>query len=168
LNYGFVYGMGAEGLANRIECSLKEAQRLIDRYFAAYPGIARWLENAAQTAVRTRESRTVTGRMWRFQLDPNDRSELGALKRVGKNAPIQGSASDIFKRAMTLLDAALVGRDAQIINSIHDEIVVECDESIADEALLIMKEKMIEGGRAFLRRVPIEVEAVVSDAWVKR
>jgi DNA polymerase I-like protein with 3'-5' exonuclease and polymerase domains len=168
LNYGFVYGMGAEGLANRIECSLKEAQRLIDRYFAAYPGIARWLETAAQTAVRTRESRTVTGRMWRFQLNPNERSELGALKRVGKNAPIQGSASDIFKRAMTLLDAALLGRDAQIINSIHEEIVVECNESIADEVLLVMKEKMIEGGRTFLRRVPIEVESVVSDAWVKR
>lgn len=168
LNYGFVYGMGAEGLANRIECSLPEAERLIERYFAAYPGIARWLENAAATAVRTRESRTVTGRMWRFQLDPSDRSQLGALKRVGKNAPIQGTASDIFKRAMTRLDAALVGRDAQIVNSIHDEIVVECDEAIAGEVLQIVKEKMIEGAREFLRRVPVEVEAAVADAWVKK
>jgi DNA polymerase I-like protein with 3'-5' exonuclease and polymerase domains len=168
LNYGFVYGMGAEGLANRIECSLPEAQALIERYFAAYPGIARWLENAAQTAVRTRESRTVTGRMWRFQLDPNDRSQIGALKRVGKNAPIQGTASDIFKRAMTRLDAALAGRDAQIVNSIHDEIVVECDEAIAEDVLPLVKAKMIEGAREFLRRVPIEVEAGVADAWVKQ
>src|SRR5262249_24896342 len=118
LNYGFVYGMGAEGLANRIECSLKEAELLIERYFAAYPGIARWLNDAADTAVRVRESRTVTGRLWKFGLDPYDRSQLGALKRVGKNAPIQGSASDIFKRAMTLLDAALIGYDAEIVNSI--------------------------------------------------
>lgn len=168
LNYGFVYGMGAEGLSSRIECSLKEAQHLIDRYFEAYPGIGRWLENAAATAVRTRESRTVTGRMWRFQLDPSDRSQLGALKRVGKNAPIQGSASDIFKRAMTRLDAALIGRDARIVNSIHDEIVVECSEAIAEDVLQIVKEKMIEGAREFLRRVPVEVEAVVADAWVKK
>jgi DNA polymerase I len=168
LNYGFVYGMGAEGLSSRLECSLKEAQDLITRYFEAYPGIGRWLEEAARTAVRTRESRTVTGRMWRFQLDPADRSQLGALKRVGKNAPIQGSASDIFKRAMTRLDAALLGADAQIVNSIHDELVVECDEAIAEDVLQRVRREMIEGARDFLRRVPVVVEAAVADDWVKQ
>ena len=69
---------------------------------------------------------------------------------------------------MTLLDAALIDRDARIVNSIHDEIVVECGESIADEVLQIVKQKMIEGGRAFLQRVPVEVEAVIADACVKK
>lgn len=167
LNYGFVYGMGAEGLSNRLEISLKEAEGLIEQYFAAYPGIARWLNQAADTAVRTRESRTITGRLWKFGLDPSVRSELGALKRVGKNAPIQGSASDIFKRAMTLLDRALLPYDARIVNSIHDELVIECDAAIAHEILPLVRDKMIEGCRAFLQRVPIEVQAAVTDSWVK-
>jgi DNA polymerase I-like protein with 3'-5' exonuclease and polymerase domains len=90
LNYGLVYGMGAEGLASRIESSVKEAEILIERYFAAYSGVERWLNEAAERAVRERRARTASGRLWVFRLDPNDRSQLGALKRVGKNAPIQG------------------------------------------------------------------------------
>jgi DNA polymerase-1 len=168
LNYGLVYGMGAEGLAARIESSVKEAEILIERYFAAYSGVERWLNEAAERAVRERRARTASGRLWVFRLDPNDRSQLGALKRVGKNAPIQGSASDIFKRAMTLLDRALLSRDAQIVNSIHDEIVVECEESIAEEVKQVVIRKMIEGAKEFLPRVPVEVEAVISDAWLKK
>jgi DNA polymerase I-like protein with 3'-5' exonuclease and polymerase domains len=168
LNYGLVYGMGAEGLAGRIESSVKEAEVLIERYFTAYSGVERWLNNAAETAVRERRARTASGRLWIFHLDPNDRAQLGALKRVGKNAPIQGTASDIFKRAMTLLDQALLSRDAQIVNSIHDEIVVECDKSIAEEVKQIVVRKMIEGAKEFLPRVPVEVEAVISDAWLKK
>lgn len=167
LNYGLVYGMGAEGLANRLECSVKEAQTLIDRYFVAYPGIARWLREAADTAVRDRQSRTVAGRLWKFKLDANDRSELATLKRVGKNAPIQGSASDIFKRAMALLDAALFDKDARIINSIHDELIVECDEAIAEEALEIVRATMTQGVRDFLHRVPVIVDVAIADEWVK-
>lgn len=168
LNYGLVYGMGAEGLAGRIESSVKEAEILIERYFKAYSGVERWLNDAAASAVRERRARTASGRLWIFHLDPHDRSQLGALKRVGKNAPIQGSASDIFKRAMTLLDQALLSRDAQIVNSIHDEIVVECDESIAEEVKQIVVWKMIEGAKEFLPRVPVEVDAVISDAWLKK
>ncbi len=168
LNYGLVYGMGAEGLAGRIESSVKEAEVLIERYFMAYSGVERWLNNAAETAVRERRARTASGRLWIFHLDPNDRGQLGALKRIGKNAPIQGSASDIFKRAMTLLDQALLSRDAQIVNSIHDEIVVECDKSIAEDVKQVVVRKMVEGAKEFLPRVPVEVGAVISDAWLKK
>jgi DNA polymerase I-like protein with 3'-5' exonuclease and polymerase domains len=168
LNYGLVYGMGAEGLAGRIESSVKEAEELIARYFVAYSGVARWLRDAADAAVRDRRARTASGRLWIFQLDPNDRAQIGALKRVGKNAPIQGTASDIFKRAMALLDQALLNLDAQIVNSIHDELVVECNEAIAEEVKQIVAQKMIEGAKEFLPRVPLQVEAVISDAWLKK
>jgi DNA polymerase I-like protein with 3'-5' exonuclease and polymerase domains len=168
LNYGLVYGMGAEGLAARIESSVKEAEELIERYFIAYSGVARWLREAADTAVRERRARTASGRLWIFHLDPEDREQRGALKRVGKNTPIQGSASDIFKRAMTLLDQALLDRDAQIVNSIHDEIVVECAEPIAEEVKQMVVKKMVEGAKEFLPRVPVGVEAAVSDAWLKK
>ncbi len=168
LNYGLVYGMGAEGLASRIETGVKEAEDLIEKYFAAYSGVARWLNTAAERAVRESRSRTASGRMWIFHLDPNDRSQAAALKRVGKNAPIQGTASDIFKRAMALLDSALLNRDAQIVNSIHDELVIECGESIAEEIEEIVRGMMVKGAKEFLPRVPVEVEAVISDAWLKR
>jgi len=69
---------------------------------------------------------------------------------------------------MTLLDRALLSRDAQIVNSIHDEIVVECEQSIAEEVKQIVIQKMIEGAKRILPRVPVEVEAVISDAWLKK
>jgi DNA polymerase I-like protein with 3'-5' exonuclease and polymerase domains len=141
---------------------------MIDRYFQAYAGVARFLHNAAETAVRERSSRTASGRLWKFSLDPSDRSQLAALRRVGKNAPIQGTASDIFKRAMRLLDETLLGLDARIVNSIHDELVVECDAAIAEEVKEIVKLEMIAGAKEFLPRVPVEVEAVISDAWLKK
>ena len=168
LNYGLVYGMGADGLARRLECSVPEAQRLIDRYFAAYPQIAHWLNEAAETAVRDRQSRTIAGRLWKFKNDPQDRTELAALRRVGKNAPIQGSASDLFKHAMALLDDALLDRNAALVNSIHDELIVECDEAIADEIAELVRDRMRRGVTDFLHRVPVVVDVVVSDEWVKK
>lgn len=168
LNYGLVYGMGAEGLAGRIGSTIKEAEGLIERYFLAYSGVAHWLHEAAESAVRERTARTASGRMWKFKLDPSDRTEQAALRRVGKNAPIQGTSSDIFKRSMRLLNDSLQGLNAQIVNSIHDELVVECDITIAEEVKEIVRHEMIAGAKEFLRRVPVEVEAVISDAWLKK
>lgn len=168
LNYGLVYGMGAEGLARQINSSVKEAEVLIERYFKAYTGVAQWLQQAADQAVRERRSRTASGRLWIYHFDISDRTQLAALRRVGKNTPIQGSASDIFKRAMTRVDAALLEHDAQIVNSIHDEIVVECAEPIAETIQHLVTQAMVAAGREFLRRVPVEVEAVISEAWVKK
>lgn len=168
LNYGLIYGMGAEGLAGRINSSVKEAEGLIERYFNAYSGVAHWLHEAGERAVNERLARTASGRMWKFSLDPADRSQQAALRRVGKNAPIQGTSSDIFKRSMRLLDDALLGLNACIINSIHDELVIECDAAIADAVKEIVCYEMVTGAKEFLPRVPVEVEAVISDAWLKK
>jgi DNA polymerase I-like protein with 3'-5' exonuclease and polymerase domains len=168
LNYGLVYGMGAEGLAGRIGSTIKEAEGLIDRYFNAYSGVAHWLHEAGERAVSERSARTASGRLWKFSLDPTDRAEQAALRRVGKNAPIQGTSSDIFKRSMRLLDDSLRGLNARIVNSIHDELVVECDAVIAEEIKEIVRHEMIAGAKEFLPRVPVEVEAVISDAWLKK
>lgn len=168
LNYGIVYGMGAEGLANRIDSTVQEAEVLIEKYFAAYPGVDRWLRDAAERAVKEGRSRTASGRLWVYNFDVFDRAQMAQMRRVGKNAPIQGTASDIFKRAMTLVDAGLREMDAQIVNLIHDEIVVECEESIAEEVAGIVEGAMTAAGREFLTRVPVVVEAVVSDAWLKK
>lgn len=168
LNYGLVYGMGAEGLASRIDAGVKAAEILIEKYFQAYSGVAAWLEEAAGRAVAERQCRTASGRLWKFNLDPDDPQQQAALRRVGKNAPIQGTASDIFKRAMTLLHAALPPYDACIVNSIHDELVVECPSAAAEEVKLKMVDLMVRAAGEFLPRVPVTVEAVVSDAWLKK
>ena len=168
LNYGLVYGMGAEGLAQQINSSVAEAEQLMNQYFRAYAGVAQWLQQAAEVAVRERRSRTASGRLWIYHFDTSDRSQLAALRRVAKNTPIQGTASDLFKRAMSLLDAALLELDAQIINSIHDELVIECAAPLADEVKQIVTQTMIAAGREYLPRVPVEVEAVMADAWVKK
>lgn len=168
LNYGLVYGMGAEGLSRQINSSVKEAEILIEKYFNAYTGVAQWLQQAADQAVRERRSRTASGRLWIYHFDTSDRGQLAALRRVGKNTPIQGSASDIFKRAMMRVDAALLDYDAQIINSIHDEIVVECEEPLAETIKELVRQAMIAAGQEFLQRVPVEVEAVISEAWIKK
>jgi DNA polymerase I-like protein with 3'-5' exonuclease and polymerase domains len=99
-----IYGMGAEGLASRLDSSVAEADEpdraLFRRLSAASPAGSK---QAAERAVNEGRARTASGRLWIFRLDPADPRQLAALRRVGKNAPIQGTASDIFKRAIRLL-----------------------------------------------------------------
>jgi DNA polymerase I-like protein with 3'-5' exonuclease and polymerase domains len=167
LNYGIMYGLGAQGLAARIDCAVSEAEELIRKYFAAYSGVAAWLREAADRAVRDKESRTRSGRLIYFTFDPNDRSQVAATQRLGKNAPIQGSSADIIKRALALLHDALKGLDARVVNCIHDEVVVEVAESDAGECAKVLEREMVEAAREFISSVPVTVDAVISDAWLK-
>ena len=167
LNYGIMYGLGAQGLGARIGCSLDEAERLLHKYFEAYSGVAAFLRDAADRAVGDRESRTRSGRLIYFSFDANDRSQVGATQRLGKNAPIQGSSADIIKRALALLYDALKPIDARIVNCIHDEIVVEAGEAQAEEAAAILDREMVAAAREFIRSVPVTVDVVIADAWLK-
>ncbi|MBI3951311.1 MAG: hypothetical protein HY314_12750 [Acidobacteria bacterium] len=165
LNYGLLYGMGAAGLAARIGAPVAEAEKLMARYFEVYHGVADWLRAAADTAVSVGHSRTHWGRLWNFRFDPNHREQVATVQRLGKNAPIQGSSADILKRAMRLVYDAL--RDAYIVNSIHDEIVVEADQPIAEDVAEIVHERMIAAAQEFIRAIPVEVDVHVGDAWMK-
>ena len=167
LNYGIMYGLGAPGLAARIDCSTEEAESLIRKYFAAYSGVAAFLREAADRAIRARESRTRSGRLIYFTFDSNDRSQVAANQRLGKNAPIQGSSADIIKQALALLYDALKPLDAQIVNCVHDEIVVEVAESQAKECATILEHEMVAAAREFIRSVPVTVDTVIGDAWLK-
>jgi len=167
LNYGIMYGLGAQGLGARIGCSLEEAESLLRKYFDAYSGVASFLRDAADRAVGDRESRTRSGRLIYFSFDANDRSQVGATQRLGKNAPIQGSSADITKRALALLYKALKETGAKIVNCIHDEIVVEVAEGRANECAAIVDREMVTAAREFIRSVPVSVDTVVADAWLK-
>ena len=171
LNYGIMYGLGAPGLALRIDCSNEEAEQLIKKYFAAYSGVAAFLREAADRAVSERESRTRSGRLITFWFDAADRAQVAGIQRLGKNAPIQGSSADIIKRALALTHGALSAIsgqfDARIVNCVHDEIVIEVAESQAAEVATLLDHKMVAAAREFIRSVPVTVDAVVGDAWIK-
>jgi len=167
LNYGIMYGLGAQGLGARIGCSLDEAEILLRKYFDTYSGVATFLRDAADRAVTDRESRTRSGRLIYFTFDANDRSQVAGMQRLGKNAPIQGSSADIIKRAMTLLYDALKPVDAKIVNCIHDEIVIEAAESVAEECAAILDHEMTRAAREFIRSVPVTVDIAIGDAWLK-
>jgi DNA polymerase I-like protein with 3'-5' exonuclease and polymerase domains len=167
INYGLVYGMGVHGLAARIESSVAEAERLMARYFEVYEGVARWLRAAADTAVAVGHSRTHWGRLWNFRFDPFDREQVATVQRLGKNAPIQGTSSDILKRAMRLVYDGLKAHDARIVNSVHDEIVVETNETIAQDVAELVREQMIAAAQECIRTIPVNAEVTVGDAWMK-
>lgn len=167
LNYGIMYGLGAPGLAARIDCPTEEAEGLIRKYFAAYSGVATFLREAADRAIKDRESRTRSGRLISFTFDSNDRSQVAANQRLGKNAPIQGSSADIIKRALALLHDALKPLGARMVNCIHDEIVVEVTEAEAQECASILEHEMVRAAREFIRSVPVTVDTAIGDAWLK-
>lgn len=168
LNFGVVYGIGAQRFATMTGLSQTEAEDILRRYFATYRQLDTWLRSAAQQAVRERTApRTVAGRLARFRFDSDDRQAVSLVQRNGKNTPIQGSSADILKRSLRLLHDKLRDTSACIVNIVHDEIVVEADAGQADEIAKTVEDAMCAAGEEFVKKVPVKVETEVSDEWVK-
>ncbi|HEV2705881.1 MAG TPA: DNA polymerase, partial [Pyrinomonadaceae bacterium] len=168
LNFGVVYGIGAQRFSMMTGLSLTDAEEILRRYFATYRALDRWLREAAQMAVRDKVAkRTVAGRLARFNFDPEDRQAASAAQRNGKNSPIQGSSADILKRALRLLHDELKQGTARIVNIVHDEIVVEADAGEAEAVAEKVERAMCDAGEEFVRKVPVKVESLVADEWVK-
>jgi DNA polymerase-1 len=168
INFGLMYGRGAKSLSAQLGTDEEKARGLIDEYFANYPKVQRYLQSTASRAMRTRTLRTLAGRLRRFP-DPAGMGsqEKGAMRREAMNYPIQGASADIAKLALVRLREGLEGLDARLINSVHDEFVVECREDLADEVGRRMKRAMESAGEEILDKVPVEVEVTVSRDWTK-
>ncbi|MEP6708258.1 MAG: DNA polymerase, partial [Pyrinomonadaceae bacterium] len=106
-------------------------------------------------------------RLVRFRYDEQDRQQISMTRRNGKNTPIQGTSADILKRALRLLREELKETSGQIVNIIHDEIVVEADAADADEVARRVEHAMCAAGEEYLRMVPVKVETEIADEWVK-
>jgi DNA polymerase-1 len=167
LNFGVVYGIGAQRFSMMTGLSQTESEDLLRRYFATYRALDTWLRDAAFKALRERTARTASGRMARFNFDPADKQAASLAQRNGKNTPIQGSSADILKRALRLLHDKLKGSNACIVNMIHDEIVVEADAGAAEEIGKVVEDAMCKAGEEYVKKVPVKVETEVADAWVK-
>jgi DNA polymerase I-like protein with 3'-5' exonuclease and polymerase domains len=167
LNFGVVYGIGAQRFSMMTGLSLTDAEDILRRYFATYRQLDSWLRDAAQRAVRERTARTASGRLARFRFDPEDRQAMSLAQRNGKNTPIQGSSADILKRALRLLHDELRDTSACIVNIVHDEIVVEADANETESIAKKVEDAMCKAGEEYVKKVPVKVETEVSDEWVK-
>jgi DNA polymerase I len=167
LNFGVVYGIGAQRFSIMTGLGVPEAENVLRKYFATYRQLDTYLHDAADRAVRERQARTGSGRLVRFRYDEQDRQQISMTKRNGKNTPIQGTSADILKRALRLLKDELSGTNAQIVNIIHDEIVVEADADEAEEIAQGVERAMCMAGEQYLKTVPVKVETEIADEWVK-
>ena len=167
LNFGVVYGIGAQRFSMMTGLTLSDAEDILRRYFATYRQLDSWLRDAAQKAVRERTARTASGRLARFRFDPEDRQAMSLAQRNGKNTPIQGSSADILKRALRLLHDELRDTSACVVNIVHDEIVVEADANETEAIAKKVEDAMCKAGEEYVKKVPVKVETEISDEWVK-
>ena len=161
INFGLLYGMEAYGLAQRLDISRDRAQSYIDAYFRQFPEVRQYMSGIVEEARNTGYTTTILGRR-RYLPELNSQSardrQMG--ERMALNAPIQGSAADIIKKAMIELDAALRGSAsrAQILLQIHDELVLEVPDGEIDTVTELTLDTM--QGVATLR-VPLRVSHAV-------
>ncbi len=167
LNFGVVYGIGAQRFSMMTGLSVTEAEDVLRRYFSTYRGLDAYLRESANRAVSEKQARTASGRLVRFNFDASDRQQISMTQRNGKNAPIQGTSADILKRALRLLNDDLRDTSAKIVNIIHDEIVVEVDESEAESIAEKVERAMCVAGEEYLQTVPVKVEHQIACEWAK-
>src|SRR5687767_5495952 len=167
LNFGVVYGIGAQRFALMTGLSVADAENVLRRYFTTYRQLDTYLRDAANRGVSDRQARTGLGRPVRFRYDENDRQQVSMTQRNGKNTPIQGTSADILKRALRLLKDELSDTNAQIVNIIHDEIVVEANAAEAQDVAAKVERIMCAAGQEYLKTVPVKVETEIADEWVK-
>jgi DNA polymerase-1 len=165
INFGLMYGMSAFGLAKQLGISREEAQAYMDTYFAKYPKVFEFIETLRQKAREQGYLDTIFGRRIYFP-DINSRNKRvqAAAERAAINAPLQGSAADIIKRAMINVDKALRARhpDVKTIMQVHDELVFEVPSDKVKEVSEIITREMENAAQL---KVPLKVDLGVGDNW---
>ena len=165
INFGLMYGMSAFGLAKQIGVGRGEAQEYINRYFARYPAVQNFMESVRERARRDGFVETVFGRrLYLREIHSRNHAQRQGAERAAINAPMQGTAADIIKRAMLDVDQWLQGRhdEARLLLQVHDELVLEVRADRVDEISAGLRERM---GRAAELRVPLLVETGAGDNW---
>lgn len=165
INFGLIYGMSAWGLSRQLHIERGQAQTYIDRYFDRYPGVARYMERIRSQAAEDGFVETVLGRrLYLPEIHSQNRNRRQGAERTAINAPMQGTAADIIKRAMIEVDAWLTEGefDALMVMQVHDELVFEVAESQV-EAFIPQIEKRMQAAASL--SVPLTVEAESGANW---
>ena len=168
INFGLIYGMSSFGLAKQLDVTRRVAQEYIDRYFIRYPGVARYMDEVRGQAREAGFVETVFGRrLYLPDIRARQAPRRQAAERTAINAPMQGTAADIIKRAMIEVDDYLEGvRDegveARMIMQVHDELVLEVDEGSVAQVKAGVIDRMQAAADL---SVPLLVEAGVGNNW---
>ena len=169
INFGIIYGISAFGLANQLGIPREEAGAYIKKYFERFPGIRDYMEATKKQARADGFVRTIFGRKCHFpRINSANPSERAFNERAAINAPIQGSAADIIRRAMVRMDTALARAklDAQMLLQVHDELVFEAPESQVEATIGLASKVMTEAPLPALQlSVPLQVDARAAGNW---
>ncbi|EFE24891.1 DNA-directed DNA polymerase [Edwardsiella tarda ATCC 23685] len=165
INFGLIYGMSAFGLARQLNIGRNEAQRYMDLYFERYPGVLAYMERTRQQASEQGYVETLDGRrLYLPEINARNAMRRKAAERAAINAPMQGTAADIIKRAMIAVDAWLQQSQPQVrmIMQVHDELVFEVPEALVDEVVSHVR-TLMEGSLALA--VPLKVDIGCGENW---
>ncbi|WP_419731211.1 DNA polymerase I [Lichenicola sp.] len=167
INFGIIYGISAFGLARQLSISPGEARTYIDAYFARYPGIRDYMEATREEARANGYVLTPFGRRcWVAGIAEKNPARRGYAERQASNAPLQGGAADIIKRAMVRLPAVMVreGMRSRLLLQVHDELLFEAPDDEA-EALAETARIVMEGAASL--SVPLVVETGIGQSWAE-
>jgi DNA polymerase-1 len=165
INFGLIYGMSAFGLAKQIGVDRKQSQAYVDRYFARYPGVLNYMERTRTQAAEQGYVETIFGRrLYLPDINAKNQALRKGAERMAINAPMQGTAADIIKRAMVAVNGWLdaSGLDARVILQVHDELVLEVREDLVEQ---ISQDIRVHMSGAAELDVPLLVEVGVGNNW---
>ncbi len=166
INFGVIYGISGFGLARNLRIPRAEAQGFIDRYFERFPGIKEYMSDTVAFAQKNGFVQTLFGRKIHTPEINAKGPGAGFAKRAAINAPIQGTAADVIRRAMIRMPAAIADLPAKMLLQVHDELLFEVEEAAA-EALIKVAKDVMEGAShpAVHLKVPLTVEAGLGATW---
>lgn len=165
INFGLIYGMSAFGLAKQLGLERQEAQQYIDLYFARYPNVKIYMENTRRLAHQTGHVETLSGRRLMLpEINARNVQRQKAAERAAINAPLQGTAADIIKKAMIKIDNALQHSHLQatMIMQVHDELVFEAAADQITAATALIKDCMINAAQL---QIPLVVDIGIGNNW---
>ncbi|SMR83197.1 DNA polymerase I [Aliiroseovarius halocynthiae] len=168
INFGVIYGISGFGLARNLRIPRSEAQGFIDRYFERFPGIRKYMDTTIEFAKEHKRVETLFGRRIHTPEIGAKGPQAGFAKRAAINAPIQGTAADIIRRAMIRMPDAIAKLPAKMLLQVHDELIFEVEENAVDEVIETVRHVM-EGAAepAIKLDVPLVVDAGVGMNWAE-
>lgn len=168
INFGVIYGISGFGLARNLRIPRKEAQGFIDRYFERFPGIRAYMDETVQFAKDNGYVRTLFGRKINTAEINAKGPHAGFAKRAAINAPIQGTAADVIRRAMIRMPTAIAHLPAKMLLQVHDELIFEVEDSAVEETITVVRDIMENASMPVVKLdVPLTVDAGRGANWAQ-
>ena len=168
INFGVIYGISGFGLARNLRIPRAEAQGFIDRYFERFPGIRTYMDDTVAFAKEHSRVETLFGRKIHTPEINAKGPGAGFAKRAAINAPIQGTAADVIRRAMIRMDDAIAHLPAKMLLQVHDELVFEVDKDAADDLIAVARDVMENAANPVVKfAVPLVVDAGIGATWAE-